>query len=197
MKQTVRNETGGQATIPGQIPTRQSPASNLQAPPPRANQTDDERLRAAERYLAEYKTTFRMLRAGMASRTSLDGWSLPGREDSAIAERRAFAERRAVAQKHTVARDPSVPAHTDAFAPALSDPFATGAEEDALWEEKLVTIRATVLSVAEPDQKIFLFQHYIRGMTVETCAEILDISVRTAYRLKKRALLSVADMIGV
>ena len=64
-----------------------------------------------------------------------------------------------------------------------------------MWEDKLTSIRATVLAVEEPNEKIFLFQHYIRGNTVETCAEILDISVRTAFRLKKRALLTISEMI--
>lgn len=128
--------------------------------------TEAERIRAAERYLSEYRTAYRMLKAGMEGfcrDSRRGGWGSVGQERG---------------QSHLLA----------ATHMTLSD-------DDRMWEEKLEAIRATVLAVAEPDQKIFLFQHYIRGNTVEACAEILDISVRTAFRLKKRALLTVSEMI--
>lgn len=123
-----------------------------------------ERIRSAERYLSEYRTAYRMLRAGMSG-IYRDGYRMMGEEYGKKPSR-------LLAAAHGLVTD-----------------------DDRIWEEKLVSIRATVLAVAEPDQKIFLFQHYIRGVTIEACAEIMDISVRTAYRLKKRALLTVSEMI--
>lgn len=127
------------------------------------NVSERERIQAAERYLSEYRTMFRMLRAGMGGLCQ-DGWGVIDTGE------------------HESAR-------------WISSAHGTLPDDDRMWEEKLLSIRTTVLSVAEPDEKIFLFQHYIRGNTVEVCAELLDISVRTAYRLKKRALLTVSEMI--
>ncbi len=132
---------------------------------PRERQgTEAERIRAAERYLSEYRTAYRMLRAGMSG-ICRDAYGMMGED---------FGGRpsRLLAAAHGVI-----------------------GEDDRMWEDKLTSIRATVLAVEEPNEKIFLFQHYIRGNTVETCAEILDISVRTAFRLKKRALLTISEMI--
>ena len=53
---------------------------------------------------------------------------------------------------------------------------------------KMFEIRRFVLSLGNCNEKLFLFYHYVHGESVERCAELLKISRRSAFRLKKRAL---------
>ena len=53
---------------------------------------------------------------------------------------------------------------------------------------KMFEIRRFVLSLGNCNEKLFLFYHYIHGLSVERCAELMKISRRSAFRLKKRAL---------
>jgi hypothetical protein len=53
---------------------------------------------------------------------------------------------------------------------------------------KMFAIRRFVLSLGNCNEKLFLFYHYIHGESVERCAELIKISRRSAFRLKKRAL---------
>ena len=53
---------------------------------------------------------------------------------------------------------------------------------------KMFEIRRFVLSLGNCNEKLFLFYHYIHGESVERCAELIKISRRSAFRLKKRAL---------
>lgn len=58
-------------------------------------------------------------------------------------------------------------------------------------------IRCRILETPDPKERAFLFQYYVRGQTVERCAEILDLSPRTAFRLKNRALMGAAKRLGL
>ena len=53
---------------------------------------------------------------------------------------------------------------------------------------KMFEIRRFVLSLGNCNEKLFLFYHYIHGESVERCAELMKISRRSAFRLKRRAL---------
>ena len=53
---------------------------------------------------------------------------------------------------------------------------------------KMFEIRRFVLSLGNCNEKLFLFYHYIHGESVERCAELIKISRRSAFRLKKRSL---------
>lgn len=53
---------------------------------------------------------------------------------------------------------------------------------------KMFEIRRFVLSLGNCNEKLFLFYHYVHGESVERCAELLKISRRSAFRLKRRAL---------
>ncbi len=45
-----------------------------------------------------------------------------------------------------------------------------------------------VRSLPDCREKLFIYYHYISGLSVERTAELLSISPRTAYRLRWRAL---------
>ena len=53
---------------------------------------------------------------------------------------------------------------------------------------KMFTLKRFVLSLGGCNEKLFLFYHYIHGESVGRVAELMGISRRSAFRLKKRAL---------
>ena len=59
---------------------------------------------------------------------------------------------------------------------------------EAFWLNRTRKVREFINSLSYRNCKMLLFYHYICGMTVERCAEELDISRRSAFRLKKSAL---------
>ena len=62
---------------------------------------------------------------------------------------------------------------------------------------KMFAIRRFVLSLGNCNEKLFLFYHYIHGESVERCAELIKISRRSAFRLKKRALAFAGRKLGI
>jgi DNA-directed RNA polymerase specialized sigma24 family protein len=59
---------------------------------------------------------------------------------------------------------------------------------EAYWKEQLADVRNFIESLPNESVKLFLYYHYVAGMTVERTAEELDISRRGAFRLKNKAL---------
>ncbi|MBE6668397.1 MAG: DUF1492 domain-containing protein [Ruminococcaceae bacterium] len=57
-----------------------------------------------------------------------------------------------------------------------------------LARAKMFEIRHFIMELENSDEKLLLYYHYIRGETVERCAELLGISRSSGFRLKKRAL---------
>lgn len=49
-------------------------------------------------------------------------------------------------------------------------------------------IRRSISRMPDSREKLLLIQHYIKGETMESCAELMGISRRTVYRLKQSAL---------
>ena len=65
--------------------------------------------------------------------------------------------------------------------------------ESAPWEEsmsraELFRVRHFIMSLENSDEKLLLYYHYVRGESVESCAELLGISRSSGFRLKRRAL---------
>ena len=58
---------------------------------------------------------------------------------------------------------------------------------------KMHEIECFVRSLPVCREQNMLFQHYIRGHSVEFCGEMLDVSRRTAFRIVKRALALAAE----
>ena len=66
--------------------------------------------------------------------------------------------------------------------------FEYNSNDCALLRAKMFEIRHFIMSMKNSDEKLLLYYHYIRGETVERCAELLGISDRSAFRMKNRAL---------
>ena len=65
-------------------------------------------------------------------------------------------------------------------------------EEDTgempLARARMFEIRHFIMSLPNGDEKLLLYYHYVRGESVERCAELLGVARASGYRLKKRAL---------
>ena len=60
--------------------------------------------------------------------------------------------------------------------------------EAPLARAKMYEVRHFILSLDNSDEKLLLYYHYVKGESVERCAELLGVCSRTAFRLKARAL---------
>ncbi len=65
--------------------------------------------------------------------------------------------------------------------------------EDVFLQARMLEIRRFVMSLDNSDAKLILYYHYIRGESVEHCAELMHLSRRTGFRLKKKALELAAE----
>ena len=65
--------------------------------------------------------------------------------------------------------------------------------DECFWRARMFAVRKFVMGVEVACYKQILFYHYIKGETVEGCAELMEISRRSAFRIKKRALEYVAQ----
>ena len=66
--------------------------------------------------------------------------------------------------------------------------------DTTLCRAKMFEIRHFIMSMKNSDEKLMLYYHYVRGETVERCAEMLGISRSSGFRLKKRALILAAKI---
>ena len=63
---------------------------------------------------------------------------------------------------------------------------------------KMYEVRHFIMGMKNSDEKLLLYYHYIRGESVERCAELLGISRSSGFRLKKRALQrAIVHMNGI
>ncbi len=60
--------------------------------------------------------------------------------------------------------------------------------EAPLARAKMYGVRHFILELPNSDEKLFLYYHYIKGESTERCAELLGVSRRSAFRIRKRAL---------
>ena len=74
--------------------------------------------------------------------------------------------------------------------------FGGGADDEVFLQAKLFRVREFIAALPNCPEKLFLHCHYVRGHSVEKCAELMDVSARSAYRLKKRALLLAAQKLS-
>ena len=65
--------------------------------------------------------------------------------------------------------------------------------DECFWRAKMFSVRKFIMGIDVACYKQILFYHYIKGETVESCAELMEISRRSAFRIKKRALEYVAE----
>ena len=67
--------------------------------------------------------------------------------------------------------------------------------EAPLARARMYEIRHFINSLDNCDEKLVLYYHYIKGESVERCAELLGVSRSTAFRMKKRGHIMVARLL--
>ncbi len=64
--------------------------------------------------------------------------------------------------------------------------------DSAMARARMFQIRHFIINLKNGDEKLLLYYHYVRGESVEKCAELLGISRASGFRLKKKALALAA-----
>ncbi len=65
--------------------------------------------------------------------------------------------------------------------------------DEYLIKAAMMRVREFVFSLPDCREKMFLYYRYLKGHSVEACAEIMALSRRTAFRLAKKALVLAAE----
>ncbi len=65
--------------------------------------------------------------------------------------------------------------------------------EVPLARARMFEIRHFIMDMDNCDEKLLLYYHYIKGESVDRCAELLGISRSSAFRMKKRALVKASQ----
>ncbi len=66
--------------------------------------------------------------------------------------------------------------------------------EISLAHARMFEVRHFIMMMQNCDEKLLLYHHYVRGDSVERCAELLGMSRSSAFRLKKRALTLATEL---
>ena len=74
------------------------------------------------------------------------------------------------------------------------DPAETPCGDEAFIKAKMYEVRRFIMSIEEGNAKLMLFHHYVKGISVEHCAEMMNISRTSGFRLRKKALLLAQKM---
>ena len=60
--------------------------------------------------------------------------------------------------------------------------------DETAVQAEMYSLRAMILAVEDPRERMFLYHYYIKGQTLEMCARILGVSMRSVCRIKSKAL---------
>ena len=80
-------------------------------------------------------------------------------------------------------------------AKVFDDPFECGdvlAGGEAFWKARMYEVRSLLSSMRNGREKVILYYHYIRGMSIEHAADMIGVSRRTGYRLHQKGLFMVS-----
>ena len=70
--------------------------------------------------------------------------------------------------------------------------FDDGELDESGIQAQMYAMRSAILSLEDARERVFLYQYYVKGHTLEECAKFMGVSLRTASRIKTSALESVA-----
>ena len=62
-----------------------------------------------------------------------------------------------------------------------------------LARARMFEIRHRIMSLPNCDEKLMLYYHYVKGESVERCAELLGIGRSSGFRMNRRGLLMLAE----
>ena len=76
-----------------------------------------------------------------------------------------------------------------------SEPDIDILSETPFARAKMYGVRHFILSIKNSDEKLFLYYRYVKGESMERCAELLGMSPRSIYRLQTRALTTAYKLL--
>ena len=65
--------------------------------------------------------------------------------------------------------------------------------ETQLARPRMYDVRHFIMSMPNSDEKLLLYYYYVRGRTMEACAELFGVSRSSVFRRKKAALILAAE----
>lgn len=65
--------------------------------------------------------------------------------------------------------------------------------DDALLKAQMMAVRRFVMTLPDCREKMLLYYRYLFGYSVEKCAELMDVSRRTAFRIADEAIRFAAE----
>ena len=74
------------------------------------------------------------------------------------------------------------------FSGEIEEDLLTCCGDEAFIKAKMFEVRRFIMSIDDGKAKLMLFHHYVKGFSVERCAEMMNISRTSGFRLRKRAL---------
>ena len=74
------------------------------------------------------------------------------------------------------------------------DPLLSDSSNEAFIKAKMYEVRRFIMSIEDGNARLMLFHHYIKGISVERCAEMMNISRTSGFRLRKRALKIAGEL---
>lgn len=69
-------------------------------------------------------------------------------------------------------------------------------DEKEQYETRIHVIESLIQLLAPSDEYTLLRLHYIKGIAVKKCAESMNISVRTAYRILNKSYKHLSDLVS-
>ena len=78
-----------------------------------------------------------------------------------------------------------------------SEPDIDILSEAPFARAKMYGVRHFILSIKNSDEKLFLYYRYVKGESMERCAELLGMSPRSVYRLQTRALTTAYKILSL
>jgi len=61
---------------------------------------------------------------------------------------------------------------------------------------RMFDIRHKVMELPNGDEKLILYYHYIKGESIDRCADLLGLSRSTAFRIKRKGLVMLYDLMN-
>ena len=68
--------------------------------------------------------------------------------------------------------------------------------DEVLVKSKMMETRRFISNLEDGNCKLLLFYHYIKGFSVEKCAEMMNIGRTSGFRLRRRALSLAAEKLA-
>ncbi|MEE0969149.1 MAG: DUF1492 domain-containing protein [Clostridia bacterium] len=117
------------------------------------------------------------------------------KEDTSISEARRFLESYKVNKKLLSMLKYEKDYFSDeSDCDSLGLPFGG---DEVLLRSRMLEVRRFISNIEDGNCRLLLFYHYIKGFSVEKCAEMMNIGRTSGFRIKKRALAIASEKIHI